>query len=49
MKIAGCVKKMLFRLNWKMMSRQARIAALSMKKMELQELRLRQFDLAQLY
>ena len=49
MTIIGRVKKMLFRLNWKMMSNQARVVVLSVKRMELEELRLRQLDLEQPY
>ncbi|MFC1893479.1 hypothetical protein ACFLYR_05565 [Chloroflexota bacterium] len=48
MTTVGRVKKMLFRLNWKMMSSQARAAVLSVRRMELQELHLRQFDLGRL-
>ncbi|MFC1894184.1 hypothetical protein ACFLYR_09285 [Chloroflexota bacterium] len=46
--IVGHAKKILFRLNWKMMSSQARAAVLSVRRMERQELHLRQFDLGRL-
>jgi len=49
MTIVGRVKKMLFWLKWNMMSSQARVAVLSVKRMELRELRLRQLDLGQLH
>ena len=47
--MVGRLKKILFRLYWKMMSRRARVTVLSAKKMELQELRLRQLDLGHLH
>jgi len=49
MKVVGRVTKILFRLKWKMMSSRTRAAVLSVRRTELQELRLRQFDLGQLF
>ncbi len=49
MAVANRIKKSLFRLRWRIMSRQGRIAALSANRITMEELRKRRFDLGQLH
>ena len=48
MAIVGHVRKMLFQLHWKIMSSQSKATVLSIRRIQLQEQHLRQFDLGRL-
>jgi hypothetical protein len=48
MAIVGYFRKMLFQLHWKIMPSQSRATVLSIRRLQLQEQHLRQFDLGRL-